>query len=91
MARERDRNRFEQACADCGITVPADEGRLYRLSGAALSGRFNRAKRSRFTGKAYIVRCEPCYRKNDRLSEPTEDDSAAHSSPGYSEACGVWN
>jgi hypothetical protein len=72
QASERDRNRFEQNCADCGTLVPAGEGRLYRLRGAAANGRFRRVPRSRYTGMAYVVRCESCYERNDKITADAE-------------------
>lgn len=76
---QRDRNRFEQNCADCGVMVPAGEGRLYRLRGAAANGRFRRVPRSRFTGMAYVVRCEGCYEQNDR--PPTQQATDGNGVP----------
>ena len=63
----RDLNRYEQPCCDCGQIVAAGAGRLYRLVGAAANGKYRRARRSRVTHAVYLVRCESCYAKHDKI------------------------
>lgn len=59
---DRQSNAYAGSCIDCNAWVNANEGRLYRYSGANMTGKLARRRRPR-NKFVYVVRCEECYRK----------------------------
>lgn len=97
-------NRFADKCCDCGADVPAFAGRLYQYSGCNIptapmrdgSGRHRRVWKPK-RGQNFVnkVRCEGCVRlRGDEMPGAAAAGITHYRegyTPGYSEACGVWD
>ena len=82
-----------QGCVDCGVWVEAQQGALYRHSGANMRVHGKRLKRNRYSASpfTYVVRCRTCADTRDDSPYKATVETDAARSCGYSEACGVWN
>lgn len=87
-------NLYAGTCIECGTTVAAQAGALYRHSGANMRVNGKRLKHHREHRSPYtfVVRCRACAdRRPDSPWKADEAEAHAGGSPGYSEACGVWH